>query len=105
MVQVYGRATICPNTRDALTGWGFYDIWAILARLGEEGLMGFQDVSGLGSGSDVEHGDGSGSGDEDGNPPHSQSPDLERVKTAVTGAGGYGDDTWANCSCAIRSML
>lgn len=71
--------------------------------------MGFQDESGLGSGSDVKHrGDGTENGDGDApqnkdqnqNQGHSTDLDLELdldlnqgVKTAATGASGDGDGT------------
>ncbi|KAJ5150654.1 FMN-binding split barrel-related protein [Penicillium coprophilum] len=73
-----------------------------LTQLGEEGLIGFQNETGSSLGSNVKHeGDGSGTGNMDGDPPYhqnlsqKQSPDLEKlhqgVKTAPTGASGHGN--------------
>ncbi|KAJ5501571.1 FMN-binding split barrel-like protein [Penicillium expansum] len=102
-VQVYGRATIYHNVKDKETELFLRRQLGDLARFGEEGVMGFQDGSGLGSGSDLKHGgggsgSGSGCGTGDGDPPRNQnqSSDLELnqgVKTAVTGASGHGDGT------------
>ncbi|KGO68405.1 FMN-binding split barrel-like protein [Penicillium italicum] len=100
-VQVYGRATIYHDTQDKEMELFLRRRLGDLARLGEEGVMGFQNQSGLGP--DVKHGgDGSGSGsgtgdgDGDGDPPQNQdqSPDLEvnqGVKMVATGASGQGD--------------
>jgi hypothetical protein len=63
-VMVYSRPTvdlhrgvIPRRSNPARGGFGL----CVEARLGEEGVMGFQDESGLGPGSDVKHrGDGSG---------------------------------------------
>lgn len=108
-VQVYGRATIYHDTKDEQTELFLRQQLGDLARLGEEGVMGFQDESGLGSGSDVKHrGDGTENGDGDApqnkdqnqNQGHSTDLDLELdldlnqgVKTAATGASGDGDGT------------
>lgn len=95
-VQVYGRATIYHDTRDEQTELFLRQQLGDLARLGEQGVMGFQDESGLGSGSDVKHRrGGSGTENGDGDPPPNQnryqtrSPDLELnqgVEMAATGA-------------------
>lgn len=106
-VQVYGRATIYHGTKDEQTELFLRQQLSDLARLGEEGVMGFQDESGLTSGSDVKRGGGSGTengdGDGDGDPPQNKdqnqnySTDLELnlnqgVKMA-TGASRDGDGT------------
>ncbi|KAJ5608326.1 FMN-binding split barrel-like protein [Penicillium hordei] len=103
-VQVYGRATIYHDTKDEQTELFLRRQLGDLAQLGEEGVMGFQDESGLTSGSDVKHGGGSGTENGDGDPPQNKdqnqnhSTDLELqlelnqgVKTAATGASGDGD--------------
>lgn len=105
-VQVYGRATIYHDTKDEQTELFLRQQLGDLARLGEEGIMGFQDESGLGSGSDVKHRSGTENGDghlpqnRDQNRNHStdQNLDLELelnqgVKMAATGASGDGDGT------------
>ncbi|KAJ5373461.1 FMN-binding split barrel-related protein [Penicillium concentricum] len=101
-VQVYGRATIYHDTKDEQTELFLRQQLGDLAQLGEEGVMGFQDETGLISASNVKHGGGgSGTGNRDGDPPHhqnlsqNQSPDLEElhqgVKTAPTEASGHGN--------------
>ncbi|CAP99016.1 hypothetical protein E8E15_002831 [Penicillium rubens] len=97
-VQVYGRATIYHDTKDEQTELFLRQQLGDLARLGEEGVMGFQDESGLGPGSDVKHrGDGSGIENGDGDPPQTQnknwSPDrgLSQGAKRATGASGYDD--------------
>lgn len=108
-VQVYGRATIYHDTKDEQTELFLRQQLGDLAQLGEEGVMGFRDESGLGSGSDVKHrGGGTENGNGDGDPPqnkdqdqnqdHSTDLDLELelnqgVKTMTTGASGDGDGT------------
>ncbi|CAG8891167.1 unnamed protein product [Penicillium egyptiacum] len=75
-VQVYGRVTIY-NTKDEQTELFLRPQLGDIARLGEGGVMGFQDESGLGSGSDVKH-RGVGRGIENGNGfPQDRSPDRE----------------------------
>ena len=97
-VQVYGRATIYYDTIDEQTELFLRQQLRDLARLGEEGVMGFQDESGLGPGSDVKQsGNGSGIENGDGDPPQSpdqnRSPDrkLSQGAKRATGASGYDD--------------
>ncbi|KAJ5790434.1 transcriptional regulator family: UAF complex subunit Rrn10 [Penicillium psychrosexuale] len=115
-VQVYGRATIYHDAEDEQTELFLRQQLGDLARLGEEGVMGFQDESGFGSGSasasgpNVKHGGGeteTENGDEEGDPPHNLTqnqnqnqgqrqnliPDIQlnQGSKTATGAGGHGD--------------
>ncbi|CAG7960034.1 unnamed protein product [Penicillium nalgiovense] len=95
-VQVYGRATIYHDTKDEQTELFLRHQLGDLARLGEEGVMGFQDGSGLGPASDIKHrGDGSGIENGDGVPPQNQNenwnPDRE-LSQGKRATGASGDD-------------
>ncbi|KAJ5787315.1 hypothetical protein N7457_002305 [Penicillium paradoxum] len=79
-VQVYGRATIY-HTRTEQTEQFLRQQLGDLARLGEEGIMRFQDESGS---VDVKHGK-AGSGDGEGS--RNESLDWELGQGAVTGNG------------------
>ncbi|KAJ5931428.1 hypothetical protein N7516_005917 [Penicillium verrucosum] len=95
-VQVYGRATIYHDSKDGQTELFLRQQLGDLARLGEEGVMGFPDESALGSGSDDKHGDGDGKPHQNKDQNHSLDRELELnqgVKTARTGASGDGNGT------------
>ncbi|KAJ5474684.1 hypothetical protein N7475_004250 [Penicillium sp. IBT 31633x] len=99
-VQVYGRATIYHDPKDEQTELFLRQQLGDLARLGEQGIMGFQDESRAGPGSDVRHGK-AGSGDVRSDPLQGQGQglapdldlDLDQGKGAATGASGHGTGT------------
>lgn len=95
-VQVYGRVTVYHDPKDEQTGLFLRQQLGDLARLGEQGIMGFQNEPRAGPGSDVKHGKaGSGYASD---PLQSQglAPDLDlnldQGKGAASGAGGHGTD-------------
>ncbi|KAJ9483051.1 hypothetical protein VN97_g10364 [Penicillium thymicola] len=98
-VQVYGRATIYHDSTDEQTEVFLRQQLGDLARLGEEGVMGFQDGSAMGSGSDDKHGDEDGNPRQDKDQNHSIDRELElnqgvtTARTGASGARGDGDST------------